>query len=244
MLVWWFKYKIILYILLYTILTNYIYSIGFSWAGDKVYAKGNILVKTSIEENRMKFVQQYPTSILVSDVLKQEYDFILVIEVLDKFEMGVAGKYPTQISTKTKYQKDQDRIEIILADEVDLFEASRNDGIMTIPLKVIRLLNTIEAEITLTIDGKNITTTFIEFKLDKYFRDIISKIEFTEIPVKTFENGLIHNQIFEIKAVAYNLIGEKIDLNNYKFRGEINFKSNTQAQIPNRFVEYFWYTYF
>ena len=195
-----------------------------------------VVVQTSIDPSKVKFVQEIPKRVIVSDLIDQEYDFVIAIEVLDKDDNGVPGKYPTKLITKTNNSSDSNKIGIMLADEIDHFEASRDDGVITIPIKVTKLLDTIVASITLIIDDIPITTTFIEFYLDEDAgMNVISKIEYTQLPIDDFERGLDINQQFTVKAVAYNLLGQIISSTGYFIKPMIYFHPSTQAQVPSGF---------
>ena len=210
--------------------------IGFSWGLTKIFSQYGVVVQTSIDPFKVKFVQEIPKRVIVSDLVDQEYDFVLTIEVLDKDENGVPGKYPTKLITKTNNSSDSNKIGIMLADEIDHFEASRDDGVITIPIKITKLLDTTVACITLIIDEVSITTSFIEFYLDEDAgMDVISKIEYTQLPKDDFERGLNISQKFTVKAVAYNLHEEIINSKGYIIKPMIYFHPSTQAQIPSEF---------
>ena len=141
------------------------YTIGFKCAANTVYSKMDVLVKTSIDPTKIQFAQQYPSAVVVIDVLEEDYDVVFIIEVLNENDIGVPGKYPSQIIINTLNESQHDNIEISILDEHKIFEASKMDGVMTIPVKVIKLLDNTVANITLVIDGFKLTTTYIEFYL-------------------------------------------------------------------------------
>ena len=159
--------------------------------------------------------------------------------MLDSDEFGVPGKYPSQIITTTNNTSDRNNIDIQIADNIDLFEASKDDGVMTIPVKVSKLVSDTLANLTLIIDGINVTTSYIQFYLDENINiNTISKIEFSQIPISYFEDGVQFNQKFTVKAIAYNLLGQRIGFDGYEMYIGIYFNPSTQAPIPEDFFKF------
>ena len=214
------------------------FTLSFTCGNNVVNAIHDVEVRTSIEKDKIKFTQQLPKEVLVGDLSQQAYDFVAIIEVVDEQEKGVTGKYPERVYITTNQTAEQGNIEISIADEDGLFEASGADGVMTIPLKVTKLLQQILANITLEIDGINVTTSYINFRSMNEWNDtVISKIEFTEVPTTNFENGLIINQNFELKAKASNLNGDAVELDDYTVCLDLFFQPFMEAPRRKGFVE-------
>lgn len=80
-----------------------------------------IQVKTTIDPERMSFRGEPPKILYVKDLSQANYDIVLVLEVLDKNDMPVVGKYPSKIYVVTEDPKYSNYIEVQIQHEHDLF---------------------------------------------------------------------------------------------------------------------------
>ena len=56
-----------------------------------------IRVQSSIDPEFMKFATGIPSEVIVNDMEQVEYDFVLVVEVLNRHEIPIEGKYPEKV---------------------------------------------------------------------------------------------------------------------------------------------------
>lgn len=214
------------------------YTVMFNCGNNVERAIHDIEVVTSIDETKVKFNQQLPDQVLVGDSNQQEYDFIAVIEVLDSQERGIPGKYPERVYVTADAQNDNS-IEVEIPDESDVFSASKEDGVMTIPIKVRKLTKNTLANVTFVIDGIEMTTTMIDFALRSDVNEsTISRFEFTEYPHVKFDSGIEINEIFTVKAQAFNLHNNAVDFKNNDYLLQAYFIVSGQAPKNLRFLEF------
>ena len=212
------------------------YTLQFNCAQEQVVAEHHLEVITSIEPENIKFAEKIPPQVVVGDPENSaDFDMTLLIEVNDEFKNGVPGKYPSKIYTNASLAKHQNDIEVIMAEEIPLFTPSQLDGVMTIPLKVIKLTEDINATIILEIDGINVTTTEIEFMVSSSIDlDAITKIEFTKYPDP--EKPLVMNENFDVKVQLFNIQGNGIKAENYFYFLDIYFNVVGEVDLPYGFV--------
>lgn len=214
------------------------YSIFFSCGLQTKEMIHNILVFSSIDPKKIKFRTQLPEQVFVKDLSKFEYDLVLIIEVLDKNDMPIKGKYPSHIYVQSNLTKDSSNIEGRIQHEIDLFEASQDDGIMTIPIKISKLTSTTIANVTLTLDSMNITTGYIKFlKSPIISKTEISQIKLTNVPVAQFEAGLEIGETFLLEAEAFNAEGDPVNIEDKTILLQVYFNLDSQAPVPAEIVK-------
>ena len=214
------------------------FTLGFSCGGAlRQVSQHEIAVWSSIDPDTISFTQVLPETVYVNDLGNQEFDMVVNIEVLDSEQNGVPGKYPEIISITAEDPGDQKYIEIAFANEIELFQASGKDGVITIPIKITKLIQNTVANITLDIDGIEITTKFINFqRLPNLQEKIISAITIVDFPKDKFEKGLEIGDTFEINAQATDLNGDTINYEDYKFELKVFFNPVTQAPARKNFI--------
>ena len=214
------------------------YTLQFNCAQEQVVAEHHIEVITSIDPDKIKFAEPPPSQVLIGDPQNSaDYDMTLLIEVNDEFKNGVPGKYPRKVYAIINESLNQNDIEIIMAEEIALFTPSEDDGVMTIPLKVIKLTRDIFANITIDIDGINITTKNpIEFILSPSINlSTISKIEFLKYPDP--EKSLSMKENFDAKIELFNIEGKSLKADNYYYFFDIYFNAVGEVDLPYKFVD-------
>ena len=212
------------------------FSVQFKWSNGFRTAINDIITLTSIV--RFKFAQPPPNELIVDSTKKQDFDFTLIIEVTDKNDAGVPGKYPTNLFIEPLNAAEKSNIEIKIVHEIELFTSSQKDGVMTIPLIVSKLTKDVDATITLVIDNVNVTTPKISFFLGDYQNSTkISNMEITSYPKDKFESGVMINEKFELRAKAFNIFGKEVDVSKYYFFAGIFYNSILgQGDLPDEFV--------
>ena len=212
------------------------YTLQFNCAQEQVVAEHHLEVTTSIEPENIKFAEKIPPQVVVGDPENSaDFDMTLLIEVNDEFKNGVPGKYPSKIYANASLPKHQNDIEVIMAEEIPLFTPSQLDGVMTIPLKVIKLTEDINATIILEIDGIEINTTEIEFMVSPSIDlDAITKIEFTKYPDP--EKPLVMKENFDVKVQLFNIQGKGITAEKYFYFLDIYFNVFGEVDLPYGFV--------
>ena len=140
------------------------YTIEFNCGNDAAISSFD--VSSSIDKSKLKFIKQIKSPVIVSDSSISEFDLLLEIVVYNKENYGIYGKYPEEIYILTQNSRDQKYILAEIVHESSSFEASNEDGIMTIPVRITKLLQSTIANITVTIDSFNLTSQYIEFILD------------------------------------------------------------------------------
>ncbi|CAI2379968.1 unnamed protein product [Moneuplotes crassus] len=207
------------------------FSLGFSCGGAfRAFSEHEIVVRSTIDEENVRFAQQVPDQVFVDDLSEKEFDLILIIEVLDSDRAGVLGKYPEKIIINTEDPSYQGYIDAVIVHEHDLFEASEEDGVITVPIRITKISDIIRANITLIIDDINITTKYIEFtRLESINKNYISSLEIVDAPIEQFENGIEIDETFDIYAHAYDIDGNTVDYNDLEFKLELFFNPITQA---------------
>lgn len=213
-------------------------TLSFSWVGSKSIAKHELVIQTSIDKKEIRFADKIPEQILVGEPSNSaDYDLILLVEVNDQNRFGIPGKYPTKIYAQTNITSKQNNIEVEIVDFIDLFTPSQRDGVMTIPIKVVKLTEDLFVNLTLTIDGINITTPeYIEFVLSP--RVDSNKITTSKfISVSKDLQGIELNEKFNVQVEVYSLLGKGVDINAFQVYFDKYFRTVGQSDLPNSFVE-------
>ena len=172
-----------------------------------------IQVQTSIDPQYVKFATDIPSEVYVKDIEQVDYDLVIFIEVLNRDEIPIEGKYPEKIYIESNETSGKESIEIEIQHYSNAFSASKEDGIMAIPVKITKMeKSSLFAYVTLEIDSINATTPLIEFIPFLSINDeVLSAIKFTSVPETLFKNGLEFNETFQIKAKAFNIFGDELD---------------------------------
>lgn len=191
------------------------------------------MVKSTIDPNFTQFAQKVPESVFVTDLDTQQYDFALVLEVLDSNKAGIFGKYPKEIKVIPENPNEANDILANFVYEHSLFEASEVDGIATVPITITKLTHSLKAIVEITMDDLVFRTSPIEFmKFDQTDDTMLSRMEITKYPEDLCQNGMKMSHIWSMSAVAYDMNGDVPDLDNYNFELEIFF--NPVSQAPAR----------
>ena len=143
-----------------------------------------IHVQTSIDPQYINFATDIPSEVYVKDIELTDYDLIIFIEVLNRDEIPIEGKYPEKIYIESNGTSSKGSIEIEIQHDLQAFSASQEDGIMAIPVKITKIKTSASfAYVTLEIDSINITTPLIKFIPFLLISDeVLSTIKFTSVP--------------------------------------------------------------
>jgi hypothetical protein len=214
------------------------FTLAFQCKDGKAIALHNIEVQSSIRN--VLFAQPPPESLKIENVEGSEYDFTLVIEVSDKNKIGIEGKYPEQIIITAENPRLQNDIEIAIQHHSGAFQSSMRQGVMTIPLKVTKLVQDVTANITLVIDGQFYATTpMIEFLRSYRIRTgSITNMTFVSYPAQDFEAGLQIGATFDVRAKFTDILGREADIKNYNFKLSPYIRSVGQSDLPYGFVSF------
>ena len=148
------------------------YTVGFNCGNDVTISSFDVIVESSIDKNKIRFVNHIKSPIIITPNNNQNYDLLFEIVVNNKDDYGVSGKYPEEIYVYAKNSQEQKNILAKIMHGDSSFEASNEDGIMIIPVKITKLVKSMVANITLQIDNFNITSQDIEFILDSEFNEV------------------------------------------------------------------------